>query len=281
MNWRFFEGLLNTANLALVAAGLFAIMGAAAVLGGFLARRPRGSPSGATESEGGQEGFVISAVLGLLALLLGFTFSIAVDRFDARRLLVLEEANAIGTTYLRAQLLPEPHRTRMSDLLVRYTDNRIQLAKAASGSSVQQRLLQTNDAMITDIWAATSAAFDGIKDLPFSGEFLVSVNAVIDLDTSRKMARAARVPTEVFAVLVIFLAATAGVLGYGLKGRKARGEAVLLLALLTLSLILIIDINRPVSGGVTESQLPMEDLRSSFAARPPEVFDKWRDPAPR
>jgi hypothetical protein len=281
MNWQFFEAWLNTANLALVAAGLFAMMGAAAVLGALLNRRPMGRHGVVAEAESGQEGFVISAVLGLLALLLSFTFSIAVDRFDARRLLVLEEANAIGTTYLRAQLLPEPHRARISNLLVRYTDNRIKLAKAAPRSTVQQQFLQTNDAMITDLWAATSAAFDSIKGLPFSAEFLNSVNAVIDLDTSRKVARIARVPTEVFGVLVVYLAATAGVLGYGLKGRRAQREAGILLALLTLSLILIIDINRPVEGGVSESQLPMEELQKSLAAHAPKVFDKWRDPALR
>jgi hypothetical protein len=274
MIWPFFEAWLNTTSLALVALGLFAIMGATALLGGLLNRRPAGG-------EGGQEGFVISAALGLLALLIGFTFSMAIERFDARRLLVLEEANAIGTTYLRVQLLPEPHRARMSDLLVRYTDNRIKLAKTAPGGAMQRQLLQANDAMITDVWAATSAAFDSIKELPFSGPFLDSVNAMIDLDTSRKAARMARVPTAVFGVLVVFLASVSGMFGYELKGGRARGQATLLLALLTLALILIIDINRPVGGGVIESQAPMENLRASFAAWPPEVFDKWRGPGPQ
>jgi hypothetical protein len=274
MIWPFFEAWLNTTNLALVALGLFAIMGAAALVGALLNRRP-------ASDEEGPQGYVISAALGLMALLIGFTFSMAVERFDARRLLVLDEANAIGTTYLRVQLLPEPHRARMTDLLIRYTDNRIQLAKADPGGPVQRQLLQANDAMITDVWAATSAAFDGIKDLPYSGQFLDSVNAMIDLDTSRKVARMARVPTAVFGVLVVFLASVSGMFGYVLKGGHARGQAALLLALLTLALILIIDINRPAGGGVTESQLPMELLRSSFSASPPQVFDKWRTPGPQ
>ena len=78
----------------------------------------------------GQESYVVSAVLGLLALLLAFTFSLATDRFEARRVLVLEESNAIGTAFLRTQLLGEPHRARLSQLLIEYTDNRIVLAKA-------------------------------------------------------------------------------------------------------------------------------------------------------
>ena len=86
-------------------------------------RRRKATGSGlATDN---QEGYIVSGVLGLLALMLGFTLAMAVDRFDTRRVLVLQDANAIGTTYLRAQLLDEPHRSRISRLLVDYTDNRI------------------------------------------------------------------------------------------------------------------------------------------------------------
>lgn len=274
------ETWLSQTNLLLLAALLFGAMCAAAALGVLLHRHRQAAPPGAAkDAEGGQEGYIVSAVLGLLALLLGFTFSLAVDRFDTRRMLVLEEANAIGTTYLRAQLLTEPHRARMTDLLIRYTDARLALAKASPGSAAQQELLRTNDALLTDIWAATSASFDSIKGLDFSSTYLDSVNALIDLDASRKTARQARVPTEVFAVLFVYLITTAGVLGYVLKGTRGRAAAAFLLALLTLSLFLIIDINRPVAGGVVESQRPMEQLRRSLAAQPPAVFDKWRTPA--
>src|SRR5205085_12319326 len=110
----------------------------------------------------GQEAYVISAILGLLALLLGFTFSMAIDRYDTRRARVLEEANAIGTTYLRVQLLHEPDRSRLNDLLVHYVDTRIALAKASPGGV--PRLLADNDRTLNELWAATSAAFDGIED---------------------------------------------------------------------------------------------------------------------
>jgi hypothetical protein len=277
MNWQAFDDWLNNANLLLVAAVLFGAMCLAAAVGVLLQQRRR--PAKVKESDSGQEGYIVSAVLGLLALLLGFTFSMATDRFDARRLLVLEEANAIGTAYLRAQLLSEPHRTRTTSILLRYTDNRLALAKAIPGSAEQRRLLKTNDALLTDLWAATSAAFDSIKGLDFSSTYVDSINALIDLDASRKTARQARVPAEVFAVLFVYLITTAGVLGYVLKGARGRMAAGFLLALLTLSLMLIIDINRPVLGGISESQRPMEDLRKSLAAQPPAVFDKWRTPS--
>lgn len=285
MNWEGFQVVLSQTSLLLIGILLFAAMSASAALGvAMRGRRPQGatakgeSGKAADDAESGQEGYIVSAVLGLLALLMGFTFSLAVDRFDTRRHLVLEEANAIGTAYLRAQLLSEPHRTRMTQLLVRYTDNRLALGKAKPGQASQ--LLATNDALLTDIWAATSAAFETIKTLNFSGAYLNSVNALIDLDESRKAARAARVPPEVFAVLLIYLVVTAGVLGYVLRGRRGQFAAAFLLGLLTLSLLLILDIDRPVLGGISESQRPMEDLQRSLTTQSPTVFDKWKTPGP-
>jgi len=273
VDWSAFEGWLSGASILTVAIVVFGAMCLAVALGTALRlkRERRKEPAGEFES---QDGYIVSAVLGLLALLVGFTFSLAVERFEARRLLVLEEANAIGTTYLRAQLLNEPHRARMSDLLTRYTDNRIALAKAKPGQNAA--LLTTNDALITDIWAATIAAFDSIKGLDFSSTYLDSVNNVIDLDASRKAARRARVPGEVFLVLFVYLATSAGVLGYVLKGSRGRISAAFLLLLFTLVLILIIDIDRPTAGGINEGQLPMEELRKSLAVRTPAVFDRPR-----
>jgi hypothetical protein len=88
----------------------------------------------------------------------------------------------------------------------------------------------------------------------------------------------ARVPAEVFAIMLIYMVTTAAVLGYALRGARGRLAAGSLLALLTLSLMLIIDINRPVRGGITESQRPMEDLQKSLTGWSPTVFDKWRTP---
>lgn len=265
---------LNNAPLLLLGGGMLILMALAVAVGIALRTwNDRRDPSGARSGEGGLEGYVVSAVLGLLALLMGFTFSLAVDRFDARRVLVLEEANAIGTAYLRAQLLEEPHRTRISQLLVNYTDNRIALGVASPDQTPP--LLLENDRMLTDLWAATASAFVTIKGFDFSSEFIDSVNAVIDLDTARKTARAARVPTEVFFVLFVYLIVTGGVLGYVFVGNRGRGAAIFMLLLLTLSLLLILDIDRPNKGGIRENQGAMEQLRASFKNQPPQVFDRY------
>jgi hypothetical protein len=253
---------------------IFSIVLAAA--GGVAARRwhDRG-PQGRHREGGEQESYIVSGVLGLLALLMGFTFALAVDRFETRRALVLEETNAIGTTYLRTQLLEEPHRARISGLLVAYTDNRLLLARATPNQPGARALLEENDRLITELWAATASAFQTIKGLDFSSAYLDSMNQLIDLDASRKAARGAHVPTEVFIVLVLYMVVTAAVLGYVLVGPRGKSAAAFLLALLLMSLLLIIDIDSPNRGGVRESQGPMLALQKTLKSQPASAFDHW------
>jgi hypothetical protein len=277
MDWQKAEAWLNAAPLWVIALILFSSMSVAA----YVAMRVRDyrdrskSPSeGESETH---EGYIVSATLGLLALLMGFTFSLAVDRFETRRALVREEANAIGTAYFRAQLLDQPHRDRTATLLLRYLDNRIALAKAEPGKK-QRELLAINDALITDLWAATAAAFETIKGLDWSSTYLDTINRVTELDLSRKVARAARVPVEVFAVLAIYMVAAAFVLGYVLRGQVVSFAAGTLLGLFTLALVLIIDIDRPTGGGIFENQRAMELLQERLMAQSPNAYDKLRTP---
>jgi hypothetical protein len=270
-----FERLLSAAQLWQVGLViLFGLLAAASM--GFTARRWRDAQRkklGDREEEAeDQEGYLVSSVLGLLALLLGFTFALAVDRFDARRGFVLEEANAIGRTYLRTQLLDAPHRERLSRLLVEYTDNRLELAH--SKEPVPREMLEKNNRLVTQLWQATVAAFPSIKDYDFSSSYIDSMNTVIDLDTSRKTARRAHVPGTVFVVLGVYAIGTAAVLGYVLIGFRGRIAAAAVMALFALAFLLIIDIDRATMGTVRESQAPMEWLRNSLQSWQPSVFDQ-------
>jgi hypothetical protein len=260
----------------IVAIGIVLLLStiASASIGSWL--RSRGT-SNQGEEKNSHEGYIVSAVLGLLALLMGFTFSLAIERFETRRNYVLEDANAIGTAYLRAQLLGEPHRSRLSKLLIAYTDNMIVISKLPPDEA--RKLLAADDRLLNDIWAATAAAFDSIKGLDFSSTFVDSMNAMIDLDSSRRASRQAHVPSEVLAVLFVYLIGTAGVLGYVLGFGRTRFAAAFLLLLLCLSLLLIIDIDRATTGGIAESQGPMEALAKSLHAQDPADFDRWRTTA--
>ncbi|RJF96413.1 hypothetical protein [Sphingomonas cavernae] len=268
----FGQWMENTPTLMLGVLLLLAMCLAAFI--GYFGRRYRERRRTGDKDEGSQEGYVVSAVLGLLALLLGFTFALAVDRFETRRSLVLQEANAIGTSYLRSQLLEDPHRSRMSGILLAYTENRVALGTAKPANT--KSLLERNDRLLTDLWSATAAAFDSVSNKHFSSSLLDTVNEVIDLDASRKAARQVRVPAEVFVVLVIYVVVTAGVLGYVLIGSRGIVVAGFLFILMVMSLLLIMDIDRPALGGITEAQGPMIELRDALRKQPPGTFDRWR-----
>lgn len=249
----------------------------AAAIGGSLARRSR-KKSGARSSDAkdSADGYIVSAVLGLLALLLGFTFALAVDRFETRRVLVLQEANAIGAAHLYAQLLDEPHRSRISEILGDYADNRVELAVARPDQKTG--LFAQNDRLLVDLWSATAAAHDAVRTTAFSAALLQAVSQIIDLDTTRKSARLARVPTIVFVVLVIYVVVTAGMLGYVRVTSQGLAAAGFLFALVTMSLMLILDIDRPAGGAIRESQAPMVALSETLRTQPPGTFDRWRKP---
>ena len=257
-------------SLPVIGAVIFALTFAAGFGGYWLKRAFAG---GIGQHQANLEGILLSAILGLLALLLGFTYSLAINRFEIRRELVLQEANAIGTTYLRVQLLGEPHRSRISSLLKDYTANRIALAKTGA----RPGMLARNDRLITDLWTAEAAAFDSIKALPFANASLETMNNLIDLDSARKAARRAHIPSRVFALLALYMIVTGGAMGYVLSGVRARLAATTLLVMFTLALLLVIDIDRPTEG-IRESQGPMEATLATMSAQPPGTFDRYRSP---
>ena len=165
-----FGNWLIAAPIWQIALTIFGGMAVAIMIGSGFRRlhRPDYSddPKGA-DKDSSEQGVMASAVMGLLALLIGFTFSLAISRFDTRRQNVLLEANAIGTTYLRSQMLDEPHRARLSKLLIDYTDNRLVLADEHPGPR-QLALIKISDALIVDMWKATVEAFPTMHPDAFS-----------------------------------------------------------------------------------------------------------------
>lgn len=263
------------AGLSLVglAVAIFLAMLVASLLG-YGARRLELHVTGGREAaEHSQESYLVGGMLGIMALLLAFSFSIALERFDERRHLVVQEANAIGTSYLRAQMLDEPHRGRLSSLLVAYTDNRIRLANIPPDQQTAQ--LAINDKLLTDIWSAVVASRDSALAHGISVPLLNTFNEVIDLDTERKISRTVRMPQEVLELLLGFLFVTAAVLGYVLVERSGKIGAVVLFGLLSLYVGIIADLNRPTSGNIREAQDAMLMLQASLKTQPPHAFDHY------
>lgn len=191
MNLFGFGARLTSTPPLLVGVFLFAAVLLALFAGRYIGQR-------ITRADGEAETFLLSSVLGLLALLLGFTYALVIDRYETRRVMVQEEANAIATAYTRAQLLEEPHRSRVRDILFRFTQNRIALARAQLGDDPRRNreLLARNEQLAADLWSASAAAFPTIRELDFSSTFIEAVNDVLNMEATRKSTRVARVPAD-------------------------------------------------------------------------------------
>jgi hypothetical protein len=135
----------------------------------------------ASEEKVGPVGAMVGSLLALLAIMLAFTFNLAATRFDARRQAVLEEANAIGTTYLRTRLLPEPQRADIAELLRIYTELRVRNVAEARITEV----MTGSEKLHEQIWSQAVAAAEKTPGSITTGLFLQSLNQVIDLHSKR------------------------------------------------------------------------------------------------
>jgi hypothetical protein len=213
---------------------------------------------------------IVGAVLGILALLLGFSFAMAVSRYDHRRQLVVEEANAIGTALLRTELLPEPHRTRLASDLARYVDVRLELAAGGIGADRASAAVTESERLHTAIWNEAVAATRAGADRHMAVIVLESLNVVIDAHGSRLAASLGRVPEPVLWLLFAVALISHAFVGYacGVSGKRHRVAGVVAAVLVSGVILLIVDIDRPRRGFVRVSQEPMRALQRQLASIP-------------
>jgi hypothetical protein len=259
----FFE--LSTPVLALV---LFVIVAGSATAGIVTGRRLRARPGTEHQSVGVVQG----TLLGLVGLLLAFGLTMAVGRYEARRALVVQEANDIGTTYLRAQLLAEPTRTDSLELLQRYADAAVDLAdqKPESGG-FDAASTEMND-LQRQLWAL---AGDAVRADPVGTAprlYVESLNETIDAHTSRVASLGNRVPSMVMLLQVTGSAIALFVLSLYLA-LLGRGLATALVATLVILLILFIsfDLDRPHRGFIEVPDAPLVQARAAMV--PPPAAD--------
>jgi hypothetical protein len=214
----------------------------------------------------GPTSMLVGSLLALMAFLLAVTMGMAADRFDTRRGLVLDEANAIGTTYLRAGYLPQPYGRRPA-AAARYVPLRVNVA--------DQQQLAANFARSTDIQAELWAIAEELaRDTPESvvlGLYIDSLNQTIDLHSMRATAIIyARVPETVLILLIIGAALTMGMVGYsaGLTRRRSFLGAAVLVVVLAAVLTLVVDLDRPRDGFLQVNQQPLIDLQEQIGRSP-------------
>lgn len=209
---------------------------------------------------------VEGALLGLLALLLGFAFSMAMSRFEVRKEVVLEEVNDLETTYLRAHLLPEPQRQSCVTLLEEYLQSRIAYLRAATDQARIRETQETTRNLQVQLWAQAVAAARTDPNEVTTGYFIESLNGLIDDNTKRSIAMDNHVPEVIYELLLLVALLTISVTGYssGLRGRKLRALRGILIVLIAATLLVIMDLDRPRRGLIRVSEDGMVRLESEL-----------------
>ena len=208
-------------------------------------------------------GSIVAATLGLLGFLLAFTFGIAASKFDERRTLVIEEANAIGTTFLRSGYLPDPYRPEIQKLLKEYVSTRLEALKPDQLAQGIKKSEELQD----QLWSQAVAVAKSNPDSVVAGLFISSLNELIDLHTKRvSIGVYFRLPIIIWSVLYFVTLLAFGSVGFQVGLFHARFLGIALLLVLTFSsvIVLIVDLDRPLEGFIKVSQQPLIDLMDKF-----------------
>jgi hypothetical protein len=249
---------------ALLALLLLTVL-AAITIGVLTGRRLRAAGKGGHESLGVTQG----ALLGLVALLLAFGMSMAVNRYENRRQLVVDEANAIGTAYLRSQLLSEPHRTTSIALFSDYADAAIALAEEVPDTTAFEATSARIDGLERSMWLAAGQAVAQDPTGTAPRLYIEALNEMFDSHSARQASLANRVPDTVMVLQVVGSAVALGVLAMYLT-MLGRGVATSLLAGMVVVLILFVslDLDRPRRGLIKVPDAPLVDVRTQIAQGP-------------
>ena len=256
---------MSAAQLAiLISTGLFVLLLACLAIGYRVGWRNTKELTTAHEGIGAIE----AAIFALLGLLLGFSFSGATARLDARRQLIVNEANAIGTAYLRVDLLPTSEQEEMRQLFRQYVDARLEAfahipdMKAFRQANAQSGQLQQQ------IWARAVAASRNDPTQNSARLLLPALNEMIDVTTSRTIATDTHLPWLVFALLVFIALASGVVAGYAMSKRRRRSwlHMVLYAASIAITVYTVTDLDFPRSGliRITSADQALEQLRDSI-----------------
>jgi hypothetical protein len=204
----------------------------------------------AADAEGARAGLgaVEGAVFGLMGLMIAFTFSGAAGRFETRRQLIVEEANAIGTAYLRLDLLPAEAQPKLREQFRRYVDERLEVYRKLPDVVAAREALARSIALQGEIWAA---AVDAVRGSPQATMLLLpAINAMIDITTTRTVALQTHPPTVIYGMLGLIALACALLAGHGMAGARSRSWVHVLgfAAILTLTVYVILDLEHPRVG---------------------------------
>jgi uncharacterized membrane protein YbjE (DUF340 family) len=227
----------------LLAVGLFFLIFIALEIGYRLAARTR------VNSDGEKHEQILSmrdALLVLLSFMLGFTFAMAVSRYDLRVRLMIDEADAISATSLRARMLSEAQQASLLDLLRRYADARTELYDAGLDARRRQAAQEQSKQLQDQLWDTSVAVSRQDRSSVFA-EFMLSLNQTISLDVKRRAAMEDRIPGVIWCLIIFIALLSAFALGYSLH-QRFWFAAVALPFTLSVVIAMIADLDAPSSG---------------------------------
>lgn len=241
---------------------VFALL-ATETLGSFLARRVA-QARGERKVERDRTGHVLTSTFGLLALLIGFSFGIALDRYETRRNDVVIEANAIGTAHFRAGFLL-PQGAALQQALADYAQARVTFGSVGAGERAQ---LEVEAARQRSAIAAATRQIAPVANTPLGSLVVAGVTDALDAGVAREANLRSKLPWTVFMVLIGLSFVGAGTMGfaYPLGGALRQGSSLSLFILLGLTINVIIDLDRPAGGGIVIDQAPMRQLAAELRA---------------
>lgn len=250
---------------ALIALALILGMLLAMELGRRIARRRLAlDPDGANAGVGVVDG----AIFALLGLLIAFTFSGAGARFDLRRQQIVEETNAIGTAYLRLDLLPADTRSALQESFRRYIDLRLAVYRKLPDVEAAKAESAKATAVQEQIWSRAVDACKAQNSAPVTMLLLPALNQMIDIATTRTMTAQMHPPKIVFVMLIMLALASALLAGYDLGQGKTRNwiHMVGLAAIMGITIYVILDIEYPRAGFIRIDAFDQAliDLRQSM-----------------
>jgi hypothetical protein len=211
-------------------------------------------------------GTIGGATLVLLAFVLAFTFGLAATRYDSRRDLLQQEANAIGTTYLRTSFVPEPGRGELRARLRDYTNARVEWTMPGR----LQAAIRRSEALHRELWAEAERVATSAQDPELMSLFIQSLNETIDLHAKRKaMALWAHIPITIWIALYVVAILTMATMGYhaGVTGAHRSLAGIAFVLSFAVIMLLIADLDDPYRGLLRADDRPLLDLRQSLPAR--------------
>jgi len=221
-----------------------------------------------SDEKEGPTAMIVGSLLALMAFLLAITMGMASDRFNARRGVVLAEANSVGTTYLRAGYLQEPASSEIKDLLREYVPLRILTDDLGD---VRARIARSVEIQ-TKLWSIAEELARATPDSDVLALFIASLNEMIDLHQTRVIADLyARIPETILILLLLCSMLTLAMVGYnaGLTLRRSPLTAVGLVIVLGAVITLVVDLDRPREGFIEVSQQALIYLQEQIGALPP------------